>query len=98
MHKLPQMRRIWFCYPYEMPASLLSAEPTLDDDPSSLQADASQDNWCYVRFIRSFGDGTYQVRVSVRPDFDPNQEGYTLLLSEEHLSQVCPWNPSAAVA
>jgi hypothetical protein len=91
-------RRIWFGYPYEMPACLLSAESTHDDDLSNLRADASQDDQCYIRFIRSFGDGTYQVRVAARPDFDPNREGYTLLLTEAHLSQVCPWNPYADVA
>jgi hypothetical protein len=97
MHKLPQMRRIWFCYPYEMPASLLSDEPTHDEDPSSLQDDASQDYRCYIHFIRSFGDGTYQGRVAARPDFDPNREGYTLLLTEAHLSQARVWNPYTVV-
>ena len=98
MLKSPQMQRIWFGYPYELPACLLSAEPTHDDDPSSLQADASQDDQCYIRFIRCFGDGTYQGRVAARPNFDPNREGYTLLITEAHLSQARAWNPSAAVA
>lgn len=92
------MRRIWFGYTYQMPASLLSDQPTHDDDPSSLQADASQDDRCYIRFIRAFGDGTYQGRVAARPDFDPNREGYTLLLTEAHLSQARAWNPYADVA
>src|SRR2546426_1063943 len=98
MRNSPTTRRIWFGYPYQMPASLLSAEPTHDDDASSLQADANQDDRCYIRFIRSFGDGTYQVRVAARPIFDPNREGYTLLLMEAHLSQARAWNPTAAVA
>jgi hypothetical protein len=92
------LRRIWFGYPYEMPACMLSAEPTHDDDLSNLRADASQDDQCYVRFIRCFGDGTYQVRVAARPDFDPNREGYTLLLTEAHLSQARAWSPFADVA
>jgi hypothetical protein len=98
MLKSTQMRRIWFGYPYELPASLLSAEPTYDDDPSSLRADASQDDRCYIRFVRSFRDGTYQVRVAARPDFDPNREGYTLLLAEAHLSKAHVWNPYVEVA
>ena len=98
MSTSPQMQRIWFGYPYELPASLLSAEPTHDDDPSCLQVDASQDGRCYVRFIRPFGDGTYLGRVVARPDFDPNREGYTLLLPPAHFSLARSWNPYPVVA
>jgi hypothetical protein len=61
-------RRIWIQHPYVLPAKLLSSEPTHDEDLSSLHADASQDDRCYVRFIRSF-DGsppTAQCAVSAR--------------------------------
>ena len=97
MLKSPLMQHICFGYPYEMPACLLSDEPTHDEDPSSLQGDASQDDRCYIHFIRSFGDGTYQTRLAARPDFDPNRAGYTLLLTEAHLSQARVWNPYTVV-
>ena len=42
MQNTPSLtRRIWYHYPYVMPATVLSPEPTHDTDPSSLRAEAS---------------------------------------------------------
>ncbi len=87
----PLEERIWYHYPYVLPAALLSDEPTHTGDPSSLRADASQGDICYVHITRSFGDGTYLSRVSSSPHFK-HAQGFTLLLTEEHLAQVTPWN------
>ena len=57
-------RRIWFHYPYVMPADVLSNEPTHGDDPSSLREEASCDDICYLKLICSFRDGTYLARVA----------------------------------
>ena len=92
MAQTPLARRIWYLYPYVLPADLLSDDPTHDGDPSSLRADASCEGTCYVRVLCAFGDGTYQARVAATPGFNPHQEGYTLVLTEAQLSQARPWN------
>lgn len=92
----PLEQRIWYHYPYVLPATLLSDEPTHDGDPSSLRAEASQGDICFVRLIRSFGDGTFLARVSASPDFTDRQ--FTLLLTEGHLAQATPWNGRIQVA
>jgi hypothetical protein len=86
----PLEQRIWYHYPYVVPATLLSHEPTHDGDPSSLRADASRDDICFVRLTRSFGDGTFLARVSASPDFKHTQ--FTVVLTEAHLAQATPWN------
>jgi hypothetical protein len=83
-------QRIWYHYPYVLPASVLSDEPTHDEDISSLRAEASQDNICFVRLTRSFGDGTFLARVSASSNFTHRQ--FTLVLTEAHLAQATPWN------
>ena len=50
-----------------VPALVLSAEPTHDEDPSSLQVEASHAGQCYVRVLLSFGDGTYLAHVAASP-------------------------------
>jgi hypothetical protein len=93
----PLEERIWYHYPYVLPAALLSDEPTHVGDPSSLRADASQGDSCYVHIIRSFGDGTFLVRVAAAPNFKHTQ-GFTLVLTEAHLSQATPWDGSIQAA
>ena len=97
MAQTPLARRMWYLYPYVLPADLLSDEPTHDGDPSSLRADASCEGTCYVRVLRAFGDGTYQARVAATPGFNPHQKGYTLVLTEAQLSQARPWNGNQCV-
>ncbi len=86
----PLEQRIWYHYPYVLPAMLLSDEPTHADDPSSLRAEASHDDICFVRLTRSFGNGTFLARVAASPDFTHRQ--FTLVLTEAHLAQAKPWN------
>jgi hypothetical protein len=85
-------KRIWYGYPYEIPADVLSDEPTHDEDASSLRADASQDGTCYLRLLKAFHDGTYLVRVAAHPGFFPSKEGYTVVLTDEQLIQARPWH------
>ena len=87
----PCQRRVWYLYPYMLPADVLSPEPTHDTDPSSLREAASCEGACYVRVLRAFGDGTYLARVAATPGFNPYREGYTLVLTEAQLSQARPW-------
>ena len=47
-------RRIWYHYPYVITADMLSAEPTHENDLSSLRDDASCDGHSYLKFTRSF--------------------------------------------
>jgi hypothetical protein len=86
----PLEQRIWYHYPYAMPATLLSNEPTHAGDASSLRADASRDDTCYVRITRSFGDGTFLARVAASPNFIHTQ--FTVVLTEAHLAQAKPWD------
>jgi hypothetical protein len=87
----PLEERIWYHYPYVLPATLLSDEPTHDGDPSSLRADASHEDICYVHITRSFGDGTFLARVSSSPTFK-HAQGFTLIFTEQHLAQATPWD------
>jgi hypothetical protein len=84
-------KRIWYHYPYVAPADVLSAEPTHEDDPSNLRDDASRDSRCYLKFIRSFRDGTYLARVAASPLHLRNQ-GYTVVLNEVQFAKARPWN------
>jgi hypothetical protein len=86
----PLEQRIWYHYPYVLPATLLSDDPTHDGDTSSLRAEVSQDDICYVRLTRSFGDGTFLARVAASPDFKCTQ--FTVVLTEVHLAQAKPWD------
>ena len=98
MAQTPLARRMWYLYPYVLPADLLSDEPTHDGDPSSLRADARGEGTCYVRVLRAFGDGTYLARVAATPGFNPHWEGYTLVLTEAQLSQARSWNQCVRAA
>jgi hypothetical protein len=98
MGQTPLTRRIWYGYPYVIPADVLSAEPTHDEDASSLRAEASHDGTCYLRLLKSFHDGTYLARVAAHPAFFPAREGYTVVLTEAQLAQACPWDSRSQVA
>ena len=87
----PLEQRIWYHYPYMLPAMLLSDEPTHDGDTSSLRADASQGDICYVHITRSFGDGTFLARVATSPNFK-HAQGFTLVLTDAYLAQAKPWD------
>jgi hypothetical protein len=84
-------RRIWYHYPYVIPADMLSAEPTHEDDLSSLRDDASCDSHSYLKLTRSFGDGTYLARVAASPALLRNQ-GYTVVLNNAQFTQARPWH------
>ena len=64
-------KRIWYGYPYAIPSDVLSNEPTHDEDPSSLRAEASRDGTSYLRLLKAFHDGTYLARVAAHPTFFP---------------------------
>lgn len=85
------VKRIWYHYPYVMPASVLSAEPTHEQDTASLRDVASSDGACYLKVIRSFNDGTYLARVAAHPDRILTH-GYTLVLSDAHLTLARPYD------
>src|SRR5436190_1776746 len=87
----PLEERIWYHYPYVLPAALLSNEPTHAGDSSSLRADASQGDICYVHITRSFDDGTFLARVAASPHFK-HAQGFTLVLTEAQLAQAIPWD------
>ena len=87
----PLERRIWYHYPYVLPAALLSDEPTHDGDPSSLRSEVSQGDICYVHISRSIGDGTFLARVASSPAFK-HAHGFTLVLTVAHLAQATPWD------
>ena len=91
MNKPMHIRRIWYLYPYVMSADVLSAEPTHEEDPSSLRDDASCDGRCYLKLTRSFGDGTYLARVAASPALLRHQ-GYTVVLHEAQLAKALPWH------
>jgi hypothetical protein len=83
-------QRIWYHYPYVLPATHLSDEPTHAGDTSNLRADASRDDMCFVRLIRCFGDGTFLARVAASPDFKHRQ--FTVVLTEANLAKAKPWD------
>jgi len=91
VNKTLLLRRIWYHYPYVLPADVLSAEPTHEDDLSSLRDDASCDGRCYLKLTRSFGDGTYLARVAASLAL-LRHEGYTLVLHEAQLAKAFPWH------
>jgi hypothetical protein len=72
------------------PATLLSDERD-EGESTSLRTDASRNGVCYLRVIRSFGDGTYQARVAARPEL-VRDGGYAIVLSEAELASVLPWD------
>lgn len=84
-------RRIWYHFPYIMPASVLSPEPTHESDPSSLRADASSGGICYLKLTQSFHDGTYLARVAASPNM-LRSHSYTIVLNDAHLAKVRPWH------
>jgi hypothetical protein len=83
--------RIWYHYPYVLPADVLSAEPTHEDDPSCLREAASCDGLCYLKLIQSFGDGTHLARVAASPDA-LRTGGYTIVVNDTQLAKVRPWH------
>ena len=85
-------KRIWYGYPYAIPADVLSDQPTHDEDSSSLRADASRDGTSYLRLLKAFHDGTYLARVAARPTFFPATQGYTVVLTAEQLAKARPWH------
>ena len=98
MGQAPLTRRIWYGYPYEIPADVLSDQPTHDEDASSLRADASRDGTCYLRLLKAFQDGTYLARVAAHPDFFPATQGYTVVLTEKQLAKARPWHSGMLAA
>jgi hypothetical protein len=91
-------RRIWYGYPYAIAAEVLSDQPTHDDDPSSLRAEASRDGTCYLRLLKAFHDGTYLARVAAHPVFFPATQGYTVVLTEKQLAKARPWHSGVLAA
>lgn len=87
----PRRQRIRHHYPYMLSAEVLSAEPTHEDDLSSLRDDASCDGHCFLKPLRSFGDGTYLVRVASSVELLRNH-GYTMVLNEMQLARGTPWH------
>jgi hypothetical protein len=69
---------------YALPASILSDEPTHEQDPSSLRAEASTDGVAYVQVVRSLFDGTTLVRVAAHPE-QLFHQGYMLVLDDADL-------------
>jgi len=74
-----------------LPSTVLSGEPTHDEDTSTLQSDASHDGKCYARVILSFGDGTYLAHVAASPDFKCTPR-FTVVFSEAQLAQAQPYD------
>jgi hypothetical protein len=92
MQKAPSLdQHIWYHYPYVMPADVLSPEPTHEDDPSSLRAEASCDGVCYLKFTHSFHDGTHLARVAASPDA-LRSRGYTVIVNDAQLRKAHPWH------
>ena len=91
MIKTSLAQRIWYFYPYELAADVLSAEPTHEDDPSSLRDDASCGGICYIKLTCSFGDGTYLARVAASMEL-LRKHGYTVMLFEAQLAKAHPWD------
>ena len=98
MGQTPLTRRIWYGYLHAVPADVLFAEPTHDEDMSSLCADASRDGTSYLRLLKVFHEGTYLARVAAHPDFFLATQGYTVVLTEAQLAQACPWDARVLVA
>jgi len=98
MGQTPLTRHIWYGYPYEIPADVLSDEPTHDTDASSLRAEASRDGTSYLRLLKAFHDGTYLARVAAHPDFFPATQGYTVVLTDKQLAQARPWDARVLAA
>jgi hypothetical protein len=84
-------QRIWYYYPYVLSADVLSAEPTHEEDHSSLRNDASRDGYCFVKFTRSFGNGSYLARVAASPAL-LHYKGYTVVLDEAQIAKALPWH------
>ena len=91
MAHTPFAKRIWYCYPYVIPADVLSDEPIHEEDSSSLRLDASRDDTCYVRITRSFGDGTFLACVAASPECKQTQ-GFTVVLTEAQVLKARPWD------
>jgi hypothetical protein len=91
VNKTLLLQRIWYHYPYVMTADVLSAEPTHEEDRSSLRGDASCEGHCYLKLTRSFGDGTYLARVAASPALLRHQ-GYTVVLDEAQLARALSWH------
>jgi hypothetical protein len=88
---LSPTRRIWYHYPYVLPADVLSDEPTHENDPSSLREEASCDGLCYLKLTHSFGDGTHLARVAASLDA-LRTSGYTIVVNDMHLTKARPWH------
>jgi hypothetical protein len=84
-------RRIKHHSLYVLPAYGHSAEPTHREDPSSLREEASCDGYCYLKLTRSFGDGTYLVRVAASPAL-LRHRGFTVVLHEALVARALPWH------
>jgi hypothetical protein len=85
------LQRVGYHQTCVLPATVLSADPVDDTDPSSLQADASSNGTCYLHVIDTFHDGTYLVRVDADPELVRTQ-GYTVVLTEGQLACALPWD------
>src|SRR5438270_11944995 len=83
-------QRIGYLVTCVIPAALLSAEPTYDEDTSDLRKDASQDGLSYVQITQLLEDGVYLARVAAAPNCV--SKGYTILLSEQQLYPALPWD------
>jgi len=84
-------RRIWYHYPYVLPADVLSDEPTHENDPSSLREEASCDGLCYLKLTQSFHDGTHLARVAASPDA-LHTCSYTIVVNDAQLAKARPWH------
>jgi hypothetical protein len=84
-------KRIWYHYPYVLPADALSDEPTHEDDPSSLREEASCDGLCYLKLTQSFHDGTYLAHVAASPDV-LRTGGYTIVVNDAQLAKARLWH------
>jgi hypothetical protein len=84
-------KRIWYHYPYVLPADVLSDEPTHENDPSSLREEVSCDGLCYLKLTQSFGDGTHLARVAASPDA-LRSCGYTIVVNDTQLAKARPWH------
>jgi hypothetical protein len=91
MNNASLTRHIWYHYPYVVPADVFSAEPTHENDPSSLRAEASCSGICYLKLTRSFHDGTYLARVAVSPEA-LRSHGYTVVVNDAQLVKARPWH------
>jgi hypothetical protein len=83
--------RIWYHYPYVLPADVLSDEPTHEGDPSSLREEASCNGLCYLKLTQSIGDGTHLARVAASSDA-LRTGGYTIVINDAQLAKARPWH------